>query len=119
MLDSVVFSKHCATCTKHYSLHGVTEELKKYKCVKNYKGTSKAVEAAGLVLLLTRAPEHYSVSIGTIISDDDSNGRAKARHVVNGGQLPDYVEEPKFLADPSHQKCVLARSVYNLASAPI
>jgi hypothetical protein len=53
------------------------------------------------------------------ISDDDSNGRAKAQHVSNGGKLPLHLEEPKFLADPSHRKRVFAHAIYNLASAPV
>jgi hypothetical protein len=36
---------------------------------------------------------------------------------INGGQLPLTVEEPKFLADPSHRKRVFAKSIYNLANA--
>jgi hypothetical protein len=68
--------------------------------------------------MLSRAPETYGVSICTIASDDDSNGRAKAEHICNGGLLPDAVEEPAFLADPSHRKCVFTRAIYNLASAP-
>jgi hypothetical protein len=76
------------------------------------------MEAKGLVNMLTRAPETYCVSICTIISDDDSNGRAKAKHICNGGLLPGTVEEPQFLADPLHRKRVFTRAVYNLASAP-
>ncbi len=48
----------------------------------------------------------------------DSNDRAKAWHITNGGQLPNNIKEPTFLADPSHQKRVFARAIYNLASAP-
>jgi hypothetical protein len=60
------------------------------------------MEVAALVEMLSRAPELNSVSACTIISDDDSNGRAKAQHVSNGGKLPLHSEEPKFLANPSH-----------------
>ncbi len=69
--------------------------------------------------LLKRAPEKYSVSICGIISDDDSSGRAKAKHVSYGGQLPNEVEEPRFMANPSHHKRVFARLIYNLALAPV
>ncbi len=60
-----------------------------------------------------------NVSVCTIISDDDSNARAKAQHVSNGGQLTANTEEPTFLADPSHRKRVFARVIYTLASAPM
>jgi hypothetical protein len=60
------------------------------------------MEAAALVKMLSRIPEEKGVSICTVISDDDSNARAKARHVSNGSLLPLTVEEPRFLTDPSH-----------------
>jgi hypothetical protein len=113
VLDSIVFSKPCAMCTKQ------NLPLNKHKCVKDYEGTSKSMEAEGLVQLLKRAPEKFSVSICGIISDDDSSGRAKAKHVCKGGKLPIAVEEPRFMADPSHRKRVFARSIYNLASTPV
>jgi len=47
-----------------------------------------------LVEMLSRAPEKYDASICTIISDDDSNGRAKACQIENGGKLPYGIEEP-------------------------
>ena len=118
MLDSVVYNKKCGTCTKHYSRFGSYEDLKLHNCVRNYEGTSKAMEAQALVEMLVRAPEKHNVSIAVIVSDDDSNGRAKAKHVSNGGKLPTIIEEPKFLADPSHRKRVFARAIYNLAAAP-
>jgi len=76
------------------------------------------MEAAALVEMLCRAPEKLNISICTIVSDDDSNSRAKARHVTNGGKLPLTIEQPKFLADTSPWKRVFARPVYNLAAAP-
>ncbi len=115
VVDSVVFNKKCALCTK---THRETHRERKHRCVKNYEGSSKSMEAAGLVKILTRMQER-GVSVCTIISDDDSNARAKAQHIRNGGQLTDNIEEPKFLADPSHRKRVFARAIYNLASAPV
>jgi len=78
----------------------------------------KAMEATALVEMLARAPEKLNVSICTIVSDVDSNGRAKAQHVTNGGKFPVTIEEPTYLAYPSHQKRVFARAIYKLASAP-
>jgi hypothetical protein len=92
--------------------------VKKHQCVKKYDGTSKAMEAQALVAMLETAAEKNNIPICTIVSDDDLNGRAKAQHVRNGGQLQTALEQPKFKADPSHCKRVLARAIYNLASAP-
>jgi hypothetical protein len=119
VLDSVVYNKKCNTCDLHYSLVGSYDNVKKHHCMRNYQGTSKAMEAEGLVAMLQRAPKKNKISICTIISDDDSNGRAKARHINKGGKLLETVEEPEFLADPSHRKRVFARAIYNLASAPV
>jgi hypothetical protein len=51
--------------------------------VKNYNGSSKSMEAAALVKMLVRVSEEKNISVFTIISDDDSNARAKARHESN------------------------------------
>lgn len=119
VLDSVVLNKKCSICEKHYSQVGSYNDVKNHKCMKNYEGTSKSMEAEALVTMLQRAPEKHSVSICTIISDDDSNGRAKAKHVSNGGKLSNSIEEPSFLADLSHHKRVSTQAIYNLASAPV
>jgi len=118
IMDSIVFNKRCNICNKHEQRRIETGQLvKQHRCMKNYDGTSKSMEAAALVAMLCRMPQEKGVSIKAIISDDDSNGRKKAQHMDRGGQLPPHVEEPKFLADPSHRKRVFARSIYNLANA--
>ena len=118
VLDGVVCNKKCGMCTTHYSWYGSYENVKKHNCVCNYEGTSKAMEAAALVEMLARAPEKLNMCICTIMSDNDSNGRAKAQHVTNGGKLPVTIEEPKFLGDPSHRKRDFAWATYKLASVP-
>jgi len=112
VLDSIVFNKKCAKCTKRKNSNVP------HNCMKNFDGSSKSMEAAALTRMLIRMPEEKGVSICSIITDDDSNGRAKSRHVCNGGILPDTVEEPTFLADPSHRKRVFARPIYNLSNLP-
>jgi hypothetical protein len=87
------------------------------KSVKNNAGSSKAIKATALVKMLNRDPQEKGVSICTIISDDDSNARAKARHEMNGDILPLTIEEPQFCTDPSHRICVFAKSMYNIANA--
>jgi len=96
VLDSVVFNKKCAVCMKNKG------NAKKHHCIKNYEGSSKSMEASALTAMLVRVPDEKGVSICTIISDDDSNGRSKSRHVANGGVLPPNVEEPTFCVNPLH-----------------
>ena len=119
IMDSELLNKKCSVCTKHECRTGSIDGVKDHHCMKNYEGTSKSMEAAALVTMLIRMLDDKSVSISAIISDDDSCGRARARHINNGGQLPPHVEEPTFLADPSHRKRVFARAIYNLANAPV
>jgi hypothetical protein len=119
VLDSIAYNKNCTIFNKHMSLTGGYIGVKKHYWLKNFEGTSKLMEALALVEMLSRAPELSSFSVCTIISDNDSNGRSKAQHVSNGGKLQENVEEPKFLANPSHRKRVFARAIYSLASAPV
>jgi hypothetical protein len=119
VLDSIIYNKKCVICTRHFSLTGSYDNVQKHKCMMNYQGTSKSMEAEALVEMLQRPPETHKISFCTIISDDDSEGRAKVQHVTNGGKLLEKIEEPKFLADPSHCKRVFVRAIYTLASAPM
>ena len=77
------------------------------------------MEAAGLVKMLSQILGEKGVSVCTIVSDKDSNARAKAHHIQNGGWLTKDIEETKLLADPSGHKRVFACAIYNLASAPV
>jgi len=77
------------------------------------------MEASALTKMLIRLPEEKGVSICGIITEDDSNGRSKSRHVANGGVLPPNIEEPIFRAEPSHRKCVFARPIYKLSALPM
>jgi hypothetical protein len=113
VMDSVVYSKKCLICMKK------PNKIKQHVCVKNYEGSSKPVEASALTKMLIRIPEEMGVTICTIITDDDSNGQSKLCHVDNGDILSTNVKEPAFHADPSHQKRVVARAIYNLSNLPM
>ena len=119
VMDSVIFNKKCAKCTKNETRTGNNNAIKMHNCVKKFEGSSKLMEAAGLLLMLNQMPSEKNVSVCTIISDDDSNARAKAQHAGNRGQLTPNTEEPRCLADPSHIKRVFACAIYALASAPM
>jgi len=112
VLNSTVFNKKCAKCTKR------KDKACQHNCLKIFEGSLKSMEAAALTQILKRSPKEKGGSICTIVTDDDSNGRAKSRHESNCGILPDHVEEPVFCADPSHRKRVFARPIHNLSSMP-
>jgi hypothetical protein len=71
------------------------------------------MEVSALTKMLIRLPEKKGVSICGIITEGDSNGRSKSRHVANHGVLPPNIKEPIFRADPSHRKCVFANQYIN------
>jgi hypothetical protein len=93
IMDSIMYNKRCSICNKHEQRRIETGQLiKKHICMKNYEGTSKSMEAAALVCMLSRMPHEKGVSIKAVVSDDDSNGEKKAQHIANGGQLPPHVQ---------------------------
>jgi hypothetical protein len=93
IMDSIMYNKRCSISNKHEQRRIETGQLiKKHICMKNYEGTSKSMEAAALVCMLSRMPHEKGVSIKAVVSDDDSNGEKKAQHIANGGQLPPHVQ---------------------------
>lgn len=100
IMDSVVFNKRCRVCTKHMACTGSIEDVRKHYCIKNYEGSSNSMEAAALTKMLIQMPDEKHMTICTVISNDDSNGRAKSCHKENGGELFNTVKEPTFLAAP-------------------
>jgi hypothetical protein len=45
-------------CKKHFAHTDTYQDVKKHRCVKNYEGTSKGMEAQALVEMLERAPRN-------------------------------------------------------------
>jgi len=80
--DSIVYNKNCTAWIKHMSLTVSYIGVKNHYCLKNFVGTSKSMEALALVQMLNRAFELSSISVCTIISDDDRNGRGKHSMLV-------------------------------------
>ena len=79
------------------------------------------MESAAALEMAVKAPEQGFV-LATIVSDDDSTMRAHLKHAgvgENKGKLPLWIYSPEFLADPSHQKKIVAKHFYALASAPV
>ena len=57
--------------------------------------------------------------IGTVVADDDSSMRKKARLQEDEGVLPAGFEIPNFLADPSHRIKVFGKYIYKLKNLPL
>ena len=88
-----VLSKVCSGCKKDLSVD-------EHKCVKNYDGSSKGMEAHACRIMLQNFYEkHKGVCyIGTLVSDDDSSMKAHCQHKSNinkKGCLSEHVPVPK------------------------
>ena len=97
------------------------KKVRTHACVKNYEGSSKGMESAAILEMAVNAPKQGFV-LAVIVFDDDSTMRAHLQYPHVGdkkGKLPLWIYSPEFLADPSHQKKVVAKHFYALASAPV
>jgi len=117
ILNVVVSSKICRLCSISNE-NG--EEPPEHVCPQNYEGSSKAMEADAA---LTLYKDIYNKSgkrihLQAVVADDDSSMRALLKHRCNNpkGRLPEDMNEPDWLADPSHRTKVVAKPIYHLAS---
>jgi len=117
ILNVVVSSKICRLCS---IARENGEEPPEHVCPQNYEGSSKAMEADAA---LTLYKDIYNKSgkrihLQAVVADDDSSMRALLKHRCNNpkGRLPEDMNEPDWLADPSHRTKVVAKPIYHLAS---
>ena len=54
------------------------------------------------------------VSVGAMVTDDDSTLWKHCRSVENGGRLKTGIYKPKFLADPSHRAEVMIKPIFSM-----
>ena len=97
------------------------KKARKHECTKNYTGSSKSMEPHVAVQFLLDAPSK-KYCIGLITSDDDSTMKAWCTHIDSGNpksKLPKWIYQPKFMADPTHRKRVVASKFYKLANSPV
>ena len=122
VLDSKIYCRVCRGCDVANRLNKKTKQ--NHECVKNWEGSSKSMEPAAIVDMVTNAPKKGYI-IGSIVSDDDSTMKAQLRHKQepqnpkDKGKLPLWITEPTFLADPSHRVKVVSRQFYDMNIKPI
>ena len=119
VLATQIASKKCSFCDKAAAKG---DPIEPHDCTLNHEGSSKAMEADGLLQILTRLHEKHDgkVHIKAVVSDDDTTMKAVVRHessVAKKGRLPAEIPEPKWLADPGHRIKVVAGKMYALANA--
>ena len=57
------------------------------------------------------------INIGQLVTDDDSTLRQHCSSVENGGKLRTEINQPTFLADPSHRCKVMLKKIFGLVTA--
>ena len=118
IIQCIVSSKMCATCLDAEDADTLP---KPHSCPRNYTGSSKAMEpdAALAAYELLHQGTKGLVSLGHIITDDDSSMRSYLKHPTTEnpkGNLPTTMPEPQWLADPTHRTKIIAKHFYNLVS---
>ena len=110
-----VLQKKCAFCISHKKRD---LPIPDHECNSNHSGSSGSMEALLCRQMLEDLYDTTSskISIGDIVSDDDSTLRKHCSSASKGGKLKEGVCEPRFLADPSHRTKVMVKPVFNLVT---
>ena len=100
IIAAQIASKKCRICQKAIKKG---EPADFHDCPLNHEGSSKAMEADGLLEILKRLHKEYEgkVYMESIVSDDDTTMKAIIRHqssIANKGRLPTEIPEPTWLA---------------------
>ena len=68
-----------------------------------------------LLQLINRDIEQ-KVFVSHLVSDDDTTLRANCAKTKNGGKLTNEIEQPHFLADPSHRIKVMTKPIFAMVT---
>ena len=114
-LVSWYYKKKRALCLSHKKRDLL---IRGHECNSNHSGSSGSMDALLCRQMLEDLYDRTcaKVSIGDIVSDDDSTFRKHCSSASKGGKLKEGVCEPKFLADPSHRTKVMVKPVFNLVT---
>ena len=123
IIGMVLYSKACRKCD---STEKKGEEAEEHECPKNFKGSSKSMEASAILNMVEDAYYNRFFIIDVIVSDDDSMMRAVLKHPSIGvrgqvlktskGELDVQIPEPSFLADPSHRIKVVTKHIFYIVN---
>ena len=120
IVNAQVTSKECSTCSSAET-RGV--ETPEHDCPRNYKGSSKGMEAHGALSLVKKLDKssNSKLYVEAFVTDDDTSIRSLLSHDLSPqgtgkGKLPLHIPEPKWLADPSNRTRVVARAIFALVS---
>ena len=111
-----MFKKKCSFCDTYLKMDLA---VPLHKCNANHDGSSGSMESTLCRQMLEEVTESTNsrVSVGTLVTDDDSTLRSHCKLHENGGKLRAGVPEPTFLADPSHRVKVMLKPIFALVSS--
>jgi len=85
-----MLAKCCSICRSFYKRRPVEEQPPEHECVKNHDGSSGSMEPKAMVQMVVQLHRDHHVLVKTLITDDDSSVKAKAKwsnadHMLNHG----------------------------------
>jgi hypothetical protein len=104
VLALIVYSKLCSICD---SATRMKKTPVAHECSKNYSGSSKGMEAKGILQMVTDLWNKTNLAVTTYVSDRDSSTRAVLSPVQTNekkhkGLLPADHYPVEFFTDPNH-----------------
>ena len=116
----VLYSKAWRKCDDAEKI----EESEEHEFPKNSEGSSKIVEASAILKMVEDVLYNRFFIIDVIVRNDYRTMRAVFKHPSKGargrflksskGKLDEEIQEPYFLADPSHRVKVVAKHIFSI-----
>jgi hypothetical protein len=118
-LALMVYNKYCAYCIWAKKRGG---QAKPHVCCKNYEGSSKGMEAKGILSMVTFLWNKTKLAVTRYVSDRDSTTRSVLEPIVvstrkHKGKLPADHYPITFFTDPNHIVRCFGSKVYKLSRA--
>ena len=93
--------------------------IPKHKCNVNHDDSSGSMDSTLCRLILEEVTDMTDgrVSIGTLVTDDDSTLRSHRRRLGNRVKQKEGVPEPIFLVDSSHRVKVMSKPIFVMVAS--
>ena len=123
IIGMVLYSKSFRKCD---AAEKGGEEAEEHELPKNFKGSSKSMEAYAILKMVEDALYNRFFIIDFIVSDDGSTMRAVLKHPSIGvrgqvlksskGKIDEEIPDPSLLADTSNCVKVVAKHIFSTAN---
>ena len=110
-----VLCKKCKTCS-NFNRKDMEPPIHPYPV--NHEASSGAMEARCCCTLLEEVCRKFDgiVTVGCLVTDDDSTLRSHCKTSGEGGKLAETTPTPRFLADPGHRIKVIGKALFGLVT---